>query len=81
MSRGIRRDVASGIAASRPKRLPGEASLSLPLRLTLAFVLCVFATVPIRQAVPAPAGIAARIAIAAIWIAGLAHMIRTRARS
>lgn len=57
-----------------------EGALSRSLSVSLAFVLCVFATVMIRQGPLEPIGIGERIAIGAIWIVGVAYMIWTIAK-
>ena len=55
--------------------------MSASLRIVLAFVLCVFATVTIRHGPLEPAGIGERIAITLVWIVGVSYMIRTIARN
>jgi hypothetical protein len=45
------------------------------VRTVLVFALCVFATVNIRDGPLETLGIGERIAIALIWIAGVAYMV------
>ncbi len=51
------------------------------IKIVLAFVLCVFATTVITSQGPEPLGVDARIAVAAVWIVGVAFMIWTIART
>lgn len=55
-------------------------SQTVLVKSVLTFVFCVFATVLIRHGPPESAAVGERIAIALIWVAGVAYMLLTRAK-